>query len=381
MTEEETLAYDFLQIQPIKLTDEEQANLVDLINEETKIKSYCTFILDKLSGKPLDERKKAWFERLKPDERETLESYALMSKSDLLALKSEVSENQNVNFHKLYASIVLMVYKGLQGKYKNLICSPNKPVLIENTMTEIFKALSAYDRTKGKFTTFITPYILQGGNQTNAELNDTTTRYNYYRKIVWESYYQFAENGQIPTPIKISEHTGIPLQTVITILEKDNLKENSVSIDSLPRVQETFSETHKVDKALVNDSSPEAAFEAKEREEHVHKLLKDSLDTTTKKIVEYKSGIYDSREWTSDEIAAALDIPKAEVESKYNAALRILRKEVENDPLLCNQAVREQRDAYCQVLHFIPTTVSKEDMEDAQFIMDTINLNIQSSIV
>ena len=299
-----------------------------------------------------------------------------MSKSDLLTLRSEVSENQNVNFHKLYASIVLMVYKGLQGKYKNLICSPNKPVLIENTMTEIFKALSTYDKTKAKFSTFITPYILQGGNQTNAELNDTTTRYNYYRKIVWESYYQFMENEQEPTPIKISEHTGIPLQTVITILEQDSVKENSVAIDSLLRGQETFSENHKVEKAFIDESSPEAMFEAKEREEHVHKLLKDSLDSLTKKIVEYKSGIFDNKEWTSDEIATALNISRAEVESKYNAALRILRKEVENDPLLCNQAVREQRDAYCQVLHFIPTDVSKEDIEDARSIMDTINLNI-----
>ena len=376
MIKTEVDAYNIFKIEPIVLSNEEQCDLVDLINEETKIKQCAQYYIDKLDGKPISEERKKWLKEIKENDPGIFESYEGLSLQELRTIRDAANFDHDSNFNKLYASIILMIYKVHSKSYKQFLHSENKAILISNTIAEIFKALPRFDRTKANFSTYITLYILQGGNQTAAQLYGSSPRNNYLRKQVWSTRDSLIEAGREATDMLIAEVSGIALKTVKSILDEDNYRENNVSIEAMDKGSDSFSDDEKQDFALRTFDSPEEAMEIKERDDHIHDLLEKTLDAKSKKIIDLKLGMSGGQPLTDSEIAKRMNLSPAEVITRYNTAIRVLKREAEADPLLNNQSVKVKRDNYDQVLHFIPVSVSDEDMEDALAFMESVELGI-----
>lgn len=364
-------------ITPIRLSNEEQVALVKQICKATNtiLEVQNLQILDKSEDK-MTEAELKWFKSHDKDTMLRLYELKEMPESDLKLLVSQAREEQNSAFMKLWASIALLAYKELSKRYKNILFSKDKDTLINNTMMEVHKALANYDESLGAFSTYITPYLWQGGSQTNAAVNNVTVRNNHLRKKILEAKEEIESSGKKATHMLIHEISGVSINLIKEILEEDEMKSSTLSIEAMDKGAEVFSDDNREDLSLKSMDSPEDAYEAQEMSDAVERTMK-KLDKKTRKIIDLKIGFTNSATTalTDNEIATKLGITQQEVISRYNTAIRSLKKYIEeNEPLLNNQSVKEKRDAFDSLLHFIPTNVSKEDIEDAYSIMESVNL-------
>ena len=365
--------FDIAQIKPIKLSAEEQKKLVieykHLSHEYDLLRNRNILTCDKLST-----IQKKWFQSLSDEDKIRLIDYADYSKEDFDNMMSYLSYTRDSIFQKLWASIIKYVFKIFNKYYQAYMFDPKKRSdLLYSAMTAVTEVLPKYDEEKGALSNFLTPYITHAGFSYASRDNNMTDRNNLCRKQIMLAIETIKKAGREPDIHLIHELTDVPIKTIKEILENDTYKENNISIDALDRGSETYSDDDRADVGLKSFESPEDIIEGHERTMTINRIISTTLDNKSKKIIQLKIGYVGGHNYTDNEISQKLNIPVGEVISRYNAAIRTLRKELSQDPLFNNQSIKEKKESYDQILHFVPAEISKEDSEDAFAFMESVN--------
>ena len=365
--------------EPITLTKEEQAELVkQIVDAKRRVLEIQNLPILNKSDSEMTSAEHKWFNAQDKDTMLHLYELRELSDSELKNLKYQAEYTRDTCFNKLWASVMKLARTELGKKYKTFTMTPEKrDALYSATAFEIFKSLDNFDPSKGAFSTYIIRYIWQGGNQTAAESNNSTVRNNWLRKKILDAQEEIIRDGGTPTPLLIAEKTELTLKTVKMILNDSEAKENTLSIEAMEKGSETFSDDNREDTSLKSYNTPEEEYEDNEYREAVSRTM-NLLDPITKKIIEIRCGFNDSRDitLTDGEIAKRLNITIPEVISRYNTGIRSLKSYIEDkEPILNNTSVKEKKDEYDRLIRFQADKATKEDLEDARSIMDSISLD------